>query len=221
LNKKPVKEFPAYFLPWISLKYACITLPNNPTGNPKPVFMTSGLSGCSVFIKGPPQTPTVYHIGVVNDRHGKVGAFKNVPNTLVTGLPARIRAAYNRGDSVLFWRELFKYRLGHAPNTNLSTIGISEVNKDDYQDTPRLAKLKNHIGGAGSTETIGGGGFVFGIWENNKWGFYLQENALLGPPGRVKRMLHFPVRLTKVYPLTEKKQVMINVNPPKHKLGIM
>jgi len=140
---------------------------------------------------------------------------------LVTGLPARIRAAYNRGDSVLFWRELFKYRLGHAPNTNLSTIGISEVNKDDYQDTPRLAKIKNHIGGAGSTETIGGGGFVFGIWENNKWGFYLQEKALLGPPGRVKITLHFTVRLTKVYPLTEKKQVMINVNPPKHKLGIM
>jgi hypothetical protein len=206
-------EFGVYFLPWLSLKLAQLSLPQPPQGASQ-IFFTSSLSGCSVFIKGPPLTPTVYHLGVDSSQHGKVGDFVDDAK-LPSDSPTALKTAYGAKDAKAFWWALLSWKLGltGTPAAN----HFVEVSKDDYLNTPRLRTLTQHLGGGGGA-TISTFGTVFGVWKPGGWTFYLQENAVIFG-GQVNGQIQFPLRLSQVFPV--ERQIMVNANPPKHKLGLM
>ena len=211
-------EFGVYFLPWLSLKVATLQLPQPPPGASR-FFCTSSLSGCSVFIEGPPQTPTVYHLGVDSSQHGKVGEFFDNA-ALPRGCPAGMTTAYRRKDAKAFWWALLSWKKGFVgtPADN----HVVEVSKDDYLNSSRLRTLTQHILGNRAVtpddETISTTGTVFGYWSGGGWNFYLQENAVIFG-GRIKGQVNFPLCLSQVFP--NKRIIKTNTRPPKHKLGLL
>src|SRR5579884_273844 len=56
---------PVYFLPWADNFVISLTIPKKaPTTGPDPsVFLTAAINGCSVFVQGTPDQPTIYHAG--------------------------------------------------------------------------------------------------------------------------------------------------------------
>lgn len=218
-------RFPVYFLPWSSLRVAKITLPQ-PRPGASHLFCTSSLGGCSVFVVGNPQTPTIYHLGVDSTLHGKVGSFKNsIPSvdghSEYSARPpeddraVNMMAAYRRHDSREFWWELLKWKEGMAGTRDANNV--FEVSAMDYTDTNESDNLIRHIRGATGTEKIIKGGTVFGRWHGGQWNFYLQKNARIYN-GRIKGALYFPYQLIQFFPV--QKQIMLNTNPPKSKFDI-
>jgi hypothetical protein len=125
--------------------------------NPR-IFFTSALTGCSIFVKGPADAPTVYHGGFDSNRD-----FTATPKL--------------DPNSMQHWRILFDRYSPNTPNRG-------EANKGQYladlTDSPDLQVyiqfLKNTAQGNVLIRSLIGEGNVFGIREaNGNWTFYLQE----------------------------------------------
>jgi hypothetical protein len=161
---------PIYFLPWGSKKICSLEIPDKPEDakdHPR-VFFTAALSGCSIFVRGTPAHPTVYHAGIDSSKDGK----------LPYAAPS-------------FWRDFLMYvsrKEGHPLNPG----DFGEVNTTDYinqflaekgseKTTLRAELYKDWLKQTHrkelSIEDVSPWGCVFGIRTGKLWKFYLQENA--------------------------------------------
>ncbi len=158
---------PIYFLPWKSMRLVFMRIPelgphdlDAPVARNPRIFFTAAINGCSVFVRGKPTEPEVYHAGI----DGKL----------------------NR-DSAAFWRDCLSRAVRDKGPAGGVT---REVNRADYvkdvdfhgpADTPLaadyLAWLKDAHRDKLTISEVSPWGCVFGIRYGRLWSFYLQENA--------------------------------------------
>ncbi|HVU48367.1 MAG TPA: hypothetical protein VHD85_19715 [Terracidiphilus sp.] len=190
----------AHYLPWYDNKIISLTIPPMPhNGGGTRYFFTAAINGCSVFIKGTPQNPTIFHAG------GKT-----------------VKPGSDPKHGAEFWRKMMKTR------TETSTGKImGEVNKTMYV-TDRKNKmlgtansrifeawLKQNPNGF-RIEDVDPHGCVFGRREGGLWTFYLQENVTIiytsfvpkndGTGGftEKKHMVMRPMQVTEIFPNGQK-----------------
>lgn len=156
------EQIPIFWLPWKSKHVVQVSIPESIPGisnkdYPK-FFFTSGLSGCSVFVRGPSSSPTIFHAGI----EGKI-----------------------TGDAALFWKKQLDIAI---KGTGLDEQELkAEVNKHDYMDSDSQtindyiswALTSGNCGKFFKIERFSNFGCVFGVRENKDWSFYMQENAML------------------------------------------
>jgi hypothetical protein len=193
-----------YFLPWKSGRVIRMTIP---AAQGPSVFFTAAINGCSVFVTGNAQTPTVYHCGL-EDELGSAFDDDSDPNLYV---PA------STGDSARFWRNLVK-KLDGLTDTDI----LGEVNRNHYVKRTVAPLAPSTLDASPITErgvlyetTITGQagielkrlmvwGCVFGLRApNGDWRFYLQENATSYYLDRANGD-HFgtsrPIRVSRIFP---------------------
>ncbi|MRG96836.1 hypothetical protein [Polyangium spumosum] len=201
-------EFLTWYLPWnagggqVSMPIPSADALGPDAANP-PYFFTVELTGCSVFIRGEPESPEVFHAG----------------STTTTW----------KGSGSTHWRTLFAMS---RPDTFASGRFV-EVNKFDYIGGERLGvpfaspvvqryirHVTEHEGGRDPSFKLidcGGIGCVFGSRDGaGAWSFYLQENARVffrrattaGPYVVANRVL----RVSQIYP---HRAVLTTNDPPK------
>ena len=168
---------PIWFLPWYSdhvTKLKILQRGTLPPDVPDPdIFFTSALSGCSVFIEGPANAPTVFHGGFSSVRKFNLNPRVTDP------------ATGNESDSVTHWRLLFQQFSGGA-------INFGEANKAQYSSTggsfraytPDMKAYKQFLQEMHKDEMriedMKSEGMVFGIRDGTgNWSFYLQESITL------------------------------------------
>jgi len=164
-------KVPVYFLPWDeSGAIVHMTIPRQGTiGSDShvldpDVFFTAAINGCSIFIQGSPENPTVYHAG------GDTG----------------------RGDDMArgaaYWREVLT-NFADLSKGKFQT----EINKTDYIKTPGVKGSDGKLTTAAANEYekwlkdqykttldvkfVSPWGCVVGYRNAGRWTFYLQENA--------------------------------------------
>lgn len=165
---------PAYYLPWDEGgAIVNMTIPRAGTiGRDShildpDIFFTAAINGCSIFIQGTPENPTVYHAG------GDTG----------------------RGDDMArgagFWREVLT-NFADLSKGSFQT----EINKMDYIKTPGQVSasdgklttaraneyekwLKDQYKKTLDVKFVSPWGAVLGYRTNGRWTFYLQENATI------------------------------------------
>ena len=216
-----------FFLPWQSGYITKLKIPHPTTGK---MFATSSLSGCSVFVAPPANSPTVYHCGISD------------PVTLADALTIKgehrvnkaVRQAANQNKSHKFWWALLKQREG-VDEAKPIDCGYGEVKPKDYKEdgtqlnrdgkkfllTSRLKTMAEHYfqeaASSGRTiDLIGGAGFVFGKKQRSgAWEFYLQENAEVTYIRRngTKRTKRLPIRITRFFPPAQTKKVVFRARP--------
>jgi hypothetical protein len=171
LNEQP-NWVPIYFLPWDSKKIYSMVIPDkaaDAADHPN-IFFTAAINGCSVFVRGTQENPTIYHAGINTDMHG------NLP--------------YKAPD---FWRDFLKY-VALKEGRVLTPADYGEVNTTDYMNQFLSEKtadkttlrvelykdwLKDEYRKQLRIESVSPWGCVFGIRTGKKWRFYLQENAAI------------------------------------------
>ena len=103
---------PIWFLPWDSAGAVIeLDIPAKGTvrGDDPDIFFTAAVNGCSVFFRGTPKSPVVYHAGGDTCKGSDhVAAAK-------------------------FWRDLM---MGNVLGKDVAAPGMKEVNKTDYIKTP-------------------------------------------------------------------------------------
>jgi hypothetical protein len=183
---------PVYYLPWedagasirLTIPVAAVNKgPSHPLDPADPyLFFTAAINGCSIFFRGTPQHPTIFHCG------GSTG-----------------RTALN--DQAQFWQEVMAEfvqsddaKLGRQ--AKLGPLYANSVDKRDYIKNPNVtttfgaaggqvnttANAKSYQGklrgkhalGKLSVESVNPWGCVLGRRaDNGDWTFYLQENATI------------------------------------------
>lgn len=169
-SKKPVEGagyVPIYFLPWRSMHVVNMTLPelsgrdyDAPIENNPNIFFTAAINGCSVFVRGKPTEPEVYHAGIDGTLHL---------------------------NAVAFWRDCLSMVVYKKKRSGGVT---REVNKSHYTKdisfkgparTPMAAEYLNWLKAEHRDRLVisevAPWGCVFGIRYGRLWSFYLQENA--------------------------------------------
>jgi hypothetical protein len=159
---------PIYFLPWDSKKIYSMNLPRKGSDADPHIFFTAAINGCSVFVRGDPKSPTVYHAGINTDMHGN----------LAYAAPK-------------FWKDFLKF-VAAKEGIDVDTGKVGEVNTTDYMNqflatktadktTLRVELYKDWLESSHKdklrVETVSPWGCVFGIRTGDAWKFYLQENA--------------------------------------------
>jgi hypothetical protein len=188
---------PIYFLPWDeSGAIIKLHLPTKGKHAPDPdVFFTAAINGCSVFVQGDPDNPTVYHAG------GNTG-----------------RSDHN--DAARFWRHALVNHLKNSETAQARGKIQAEINKTDYVRTPGTQsnsstptadkyeqELKDRLDKKGSftVTMVSPWGCVFGLRTGTNWEFYLQENGTVVCNYVTKagvRTVSYarPMKLNKIFP---------------------
>ena len=156
-------HFPCWFLPWIPNGLTSIRL----TGGPR-FFFTSSLSGCSVWVTGPTDRPTVYH-GNARD--------------LIVQNDVNIQPADQ--DYVNYMDALFNHMMAHtaAPHNQLrQKITKLQYMRPDYhlQRKRNAGRLIPDLVNPNDVRPDGWSAessCVFGFRRGNRWKFYIQENV--------------------------------------------
>jgi len=163
---------PIYFLPWDSLRVVSLAIPDtggafyDPDDPDHPgLFFTAAINGCSVFVKGPPSRPQVFHGGI--------------DGTFSTDT-----------DAVDFWQQRLKEILAKQGPGGGHPSALREVNKTDYIKDPRHRDPTTTATATAYEQWLQSNqskdfrlqmacpwGCVFGIRYGRSWTFYLQENA--------------------------------------------
>lgn len=191
------EALPIYFLPWDeSGAIVKLRLPAKGAHDPDPdIFFTAAINGCSVFVQGQPDTPTVYHAG------GNTGRS-------------------NHNDAANFWRRALMNHMRNSGTAHARGKLEGEVNKTHYIKTPGTEgnsttpiaeayerELKARLNKKGSFEVtmVNPWGCVFGIRKGTNWAFYLQENGTVVCNYVTKKAVRTvsyakPMRLSKIFP---------------------
>lgn len=187
---------PIYFLPWDSGGAVVqLTIPRKGVRDEDPdIFFTAAINGCSVFVQGTPQQPTIYHGG------GDTGRS-------------------DHQDAARFWRQAVKSHIDGMHNVMDGQVH-SEVNKTHYIKTPgtvansstpraeayeKLLKDELEKRGKFQVQMVNPWGCVFGIRTGEDWEFYLQENATVICQYISRRSVETryyarPMQLNKIFP---------------------
>jgi hypothetical protein len=188
---------PAFFLPWDDRGFIIkLRIPKKRTGSTDPdMFFTATINGCSVFVQGEPDSPTVYHAGGPTGIKDPNEAARLWRHALINHIKSS-RTAQARG---VIRAEINKTHYINTPGTkdNKSTPVV-----DEYElELKRLLEKK----GSFRISAVRPWGCVFGVRKNDQWEFYLQENATVSCAYVNKKDVRSveyakPVRLSKVYP---------------------
>ena len=188
---------PVYFLPWDeSGAIVKLTIPRKGELATDPdIFFTAAINGCSVFVQGSANAPTVYHAG------GNTG-----------------RQDHN--DAARFWRMALRNHIRTSETAQGRGQVAAEINKTHYVKTPgtvgnsttpvaqqyedelkRLLKKNKSV----KITMVNPWGCVFGVRTGNDWAFYLQENGTVVcnyvTDSTVRTISYAkPMRLTKIFP---------------------
>jgi hypothetical protein len=203
---------PIYFLPW-DTSGAIIRLTIPPKGRLETdpdIFFTATINGCSVFIQGDPDNPTVYHAG------GNTG-----------------QSDHNEAGK--FWRQALLNHIKSSGTAQQRGLIKAEVNKTDYVKTPGTFKdqttwraqeyedwLKDKLNKSGSAKVtqVSPWGCVMGIRTLNQWEFYLQENATVIVTHVTKKGVRYnyyarPMHIRRIYPGSSAVATMAMTVPMK------
>ena len=158
----------SYFLPWTAGGGIInLTIPTMGThgyaDDDVKYFFTATITGCSIFIKGTPQSPTIYHAG------GQTG--QNDP----------VKAAR-------FWRRLMTTHSGggaivgevnktdYVSERNLGTVASPATQHSQAFET--WLKTAGNVSSSLEVDWVFPWGCVMGVRDNaGDWAFYLQENV--------------------------------------------
>jgi len=171
----PAGSFLCWYLPWnpgggsvdMTIPDGAVADNTGANVNP-PLFFTTQLSGCSVFVRGTPAKPEVFHAGTAG-------------------------AVTWQGSSAVHWREIFAAARPHAFQKGT----FAEVSRNDYVgqkvfgqkvDTPlvenyitQLKAFETHMARPFTLIDYMGIGCVFGVRDlAGAWSFFLQENIRVG-----------------------------------------
>jgi hypothetical protein len=187
--------FQIYFLPWLTHNIVGMTIP---AGGPD-IFFTAAINGCSVFVKGPANRPSVYHAGIGTNL--TQGAYK--------GKVSSLQKAAKKGDAPLFWRLLLDNKVPGASRDPR----FGEVNKTHYvrdgtksrfdkgNTTKRADAFDAFLRKKGMNISLANPwGCVFGFREGGNWSFYLQENLTLLYNSGAKKGTSIPIAISRFYP---------------------
>lgn len=174
-------KFPVWFLPWSSNNVTRMTIPSpemlklrarargKAVSLDPDIFFTAAINGCSVFVTGPRDSPTIWHGGTEEARSNPKS---NISVPHFQGLNA-----------AKHWRDIVERVSGAGGYGG----GISEVNKGDYTnllDTMQTSEsmeymdfLKNNQAKTMRIDTIVPMGSVFGWRKDGQWSFYLQKTV--------------------------------------------
>ncbi len=194
---KPKPDYvPAYFLPWdeqgaaveINIPKKSATLPEDQ--HPK-LFFTAALSGCSVYVKGTQDRPTIVHCGIG-------GVFT---------IPADFPQSSDFWDLVLDLSETYGYSNAYVGkqaavhNRDYMRPKKGPAGPADAHATSFKAKLDNKYRDL-RFEYVEPWGSVFGIRNGTLWTFYLQENAtvVIGKPDGSKFTTSRPIVVRQIFP---------------------
>jgi len=163
---------PIYFLPWESLSIVSLAIPDakgafyEPDDPDMPgLFFTAAINGCSVFVKGDPFRPEVFHAGIDGDFASTTSA-------------------------VEFWQDRMRTILAKQGPGGGHLGATREINKRDYIKDPTFKDptttatasafedwLKHNQSDEFRVQAVSPWACVFGIRFGRAWSFYLQENA--------------------------------------------
>ena len=200
-----LERFPCWFLPWnpegglthmtiprttwVHTKAATNRPRSAPAADPTwgdfvdnpPYFFTTALSGCSVFITGSADNPTIYHAGKGSSAYD-----------FSSGQSQKI-------DLRTHWKDCFR----DADPAAFARKAYSEVDKDHYSGpTQRVQAYQATLAGY-DIQNMLSVGTVFGVRTGLYWDFYLQEIARItykrASDSRI-RTVHRPIALIKIFP---------------------
>jgi hypothetical protein len=188
---------PIYFLPWDTTGAIIrLSIPRKGTLKTDPdIFFTATINGCSVFIQGDTDSPTVYHAG------GNTGQS-------------------DHNEAAKFWREALRNHIANSASAKARGEVKAEVNKTAYVKTPGTAgnsttpraqeyedwlKAKLDKTGKFTVTMVNPWGCVMGIRSGRNWTFYLQENATVvcnhvSKSGVVQKYYARPMHVRQIYP---------------------
>ncbi len=144
-----------WFLPWQPGHVMHVSLDD--TG--PDIFLTSSVTGCSVFVEGSPDHPTVYH---ANESATKFGGDQ---------------------DAVIDYIEQMYYQNAKLPTT-MGSVDRRHYYRETGAELSGLPLQYRHYfeekhGGDVSVQTEAGMGTIFGVRKHGMWAFYLQERGLI------------------------------------------
>lgn len=192
LAEEQTKDFaPTYWLPWAENQIYRITL--RPSGKSKKdidpdYFFTAPVNGCSVFVEGPPEQPTVYHANA--QTHG--GEFNQETAKAFKKLQ-RQKADYMRERYLAFSSAHEKQGKGvttagpdnprEVNTTHYFNRGFHEAFTDDLKEV--VEKLVEKTKGIKvvidqdrvKVEDVAG--TVFGVRKDGEWKFYFQKRVMV------------------------------------------
>jgi hypothetical protein len=162
-DSKNPEAFEQFWLPWESLAITKNHIPAMPAvgGANFPIaFMTAGINGCSIFVDGPANSPTVYHAGIEGN----------------LARPA---------DE--FWKEQLGIAVGARRAQTPGQVHRDQYMRDSPNVQRYLAWLNGNNVGPFQIELTSNFGAVVGIRTNRDWRFYLQKNVMIQDVQVVKR----------------------------------
>lgn len=151
----------SYFLPWLNNAIISLAIPaydsTQPLGTNPRYFFTAAINGCSVFVKGTPQSPVVYHAG------GNTGTKSPQAGAKVW---RDLMQSHNQTQGVL------------AAEVNKTMYVTDKTNKAKGTQHSRefTQWMESNLGGTYLIEDVAPTGCVMGVREGGAWTFYLQEN---------------------------------------------
>lgn len=199
-------QVPIWWLPWQSHHMVKMKIATQPTlvldsagqvlPNPD-VFFTAAVSGCSVFVRGDPSGPSVYHGGI----DGKLVDSKTGKH-IVRGIFNKKQFDRLGGSTPAFWRQVlsgmdYDTTEGHVsdmsktagankfnrPNSPVSEINTTHYTSDKGTKTTINSRAfekfltKQATSKGRRIDVVQPWGAVFGLRDGGTWTFYLQQNV--------------------------------------------
>lgn len=193
-------SFLTWFLPWnAGGGQVSMPIPDDeilgpgpdPTNVNPPYFFTVELTGCSVFIRGEPRRPEVFHNGGQNvtwegsaGTHWRTLFARSRPQTFANERYVEVNKYHYIGGDVL----------GEKYTPPLVKRYVERVKEEEAARDPQFKLLD-----------VAGFGCVFG-WRNGagEWSFYLQENVRVfyrrGAGGPIFTCANRALRVSQIYP---------------------
>jgi hypothetical protein len=199
-------QAPIWWLPWQSLHMVKMkiapqgTLVLDSLGQQLPnpdIFFTAAVSGCSVFVRGDPSAPSIYHGGIdgklVDSKQGKF---------LNRGIFNKKQFDRLGGSTPAFWRQVlsgmdYDAEEGHStdmkktagankfnrPNSPVAEINTTHYTSDKGTKTTVNSRAfekfltKQAQAKGRQIDVVQPWGAVFGLRDGLNWTFYLQQNV--------------------------------------------
>lgn len=167
------KWVPAYYLPWDEGgAIVHMTIPKQGTISSEShvldpdIFFTAAINGCSVFIQGTPENPTIYHAGGDTKRGDDMARGAAFWREVLTNF-----ADLSKGK---FQTEVNKMDYIKTPGQVGSDGKLTTANANTYEKW-----LKDKYKTTLDVKFVTPWGCVLGYRYDGKWKFYLQENATI------------------------------------------
>jgi hypothetical protein len=229
-NPEITNRLNAYYLPWEPGWCVKYTIPANARNNS--LFLTSALSGCSIFVRGPADNPTVYHCGMDAKYWDEASANKLFMDP--TNRNPQVVREYNLGIRNAIQNKnahtLYELIVKQEGNFN-GAVQSSDYAKGNTacrvcrnpKSTPELEHIHRRIQRQltntrlldGADGHCSGFGMVFGIKRNDDWSFYLQGGinlSIISPDGLHKWVFTQPTHIQRFFPDNNTRRIDLAIN---------